>query len=140
MKLKGIYSAALAILLLAGCANDSNEKTSDESAAASRVDSILGNTSSNGAPSTATSSGNVKLNPPHGEPGHRCELAVGAPLNSAGDQPEINIVENPSPPMQQAATPQPTESAANMLAKGLNPPHGAPGHDCAISVGQPLKK
>src|SRR5688572_14008415 len=23
------------------------------------------------------------MNPPHGQPGHRCEIAVGAPLNSA---------------------------------------------------------
>jgi len=22
------------------------------------------------------------MNPPHGEPGHRCDIAVGAPLNS----------------------------------------------------------
>src|SRR5688572_26116259 len=31
---------------------------------------------------SATSGGNVNLNPKHGEPGHRCEIAVGAPLNS----------------------------------------------------------
>ncbi len=32
------------------------------------------------ATTTVTPSGDVKLNPPHGEPGHRCDLAVGAPL------------------------------------------------------------
>lgn len=31
-------------------------------------------------PTTATPSGDAKLNPPHGEPGHRCDIAVGAPL------------------------------------------------------------
>jgi len=25
----------------------------------------------------------VALNPAHGQPGHRCDIAVGAPLNSA---------------------------------------------------------
>lgn len=29
---------------------------------------------------TVTPSGDAKLNPPHGEPGHRCDIAVGAPL------------------------------------------------------------
>ena len=27
--------------------------------------------------------GSVALNPAHGQPGHRCDIAVGAPLNSA---------------------------------------------------------
>src|SRR5687768_8224885 len=36
------------------------------------------------APATSTSAG---MNPAHGEPGHRCDIAVGAPLNSpAGDK------------------------------------------------------
>ncbi len=26
----------------------------------------------------------VKLNPPHGQPGHRCEIPVGSPLNGTG--------------------------------------------------------
>ncbi|MDZ4844810.1 MAG: hypothetical protein SH857_04585 [Chitinophagales bacterium] len=31
-------------------------------------------------PTLGTPSGDAKLNPPHGEPGHRCDIAVGAPL------------------------------------------------------------
>ena len=31
-------------------------------------------------------SGDVALNPPHGQPNHRCDIAVGAPLNSAPAQ------------------------------------------------------
>jgi hypothetical protein len=30
---------------------------------------------------TSTDPKNQKLNPAHGEPNHRCDLAVGAPLN-----------------------------------------------------------
>lgn len=29
---------------------------------------------------TPAPTGDAKLNPPHGEPGHRCDVAVGAPL------------------------------------------------------------
>ncbi len=65
-----------------------------------------------------TSDQEVALNPPHGEPGHRCEIPVGQPL--------------------------PNESSSNNTAKAnneqvvLNPPHGQPGHRCEIPVGQPL--
>ncbi len=69
-------------------------------------------------------------NPPHGQPNHRCDIAVGAPLNSpAKQQPQVSV--NPQPAAVQVATP---------TAPGMNPPHGQPGHDCSIPVGQPLKK
>ena len=58
---------------------------------------------------TTTSSG---VNPPHGQPGHRCDIAVGAPLGGNG------IIDN---------------TTAN-----LNPPHGQAGHRCDIAVGAPL--
>src|SRR5690606_21418634 len=34
------------------------------------------------SPDVQNASG-VKLNPPHGEPGHRCEIPVGAPLDGS---------------------------------------------------------
>ena len=61
----------------------------------------------------------VKLNPPHGQPGHRCEIAVGSPLNS--------------PATNQAPAPAPEPVVR------LNPPHGQPGHSCDVPVGSPLK-
>ena len=73
------------------------------------------------------------LNPEHGQPGHRCDIAVGAPLNSPSTiQPAPTAV---------TASPAPIISLpANTDASvSLNPPHGQPGHDCAIPVGQPLK-
>lgn len=54
---------------------------------------------------------NPTINPPHGQPGHRCDIPVGSPL-----------------PVAQAAAP----------AQRLNPPHGQPGHRCDIPVGSPL--
>ncbi|HLV62367.1 hypothetical protein [Galbibacter sp.] len=53
------------------------------------------------------------VNPPHGQPGHRCDIAVGAPL---GGNTMLN----------------------NDASVTLNPAHGQPGHRCDIAVGAPL--
>ncbi|MEL4309079.1 hypothetical protein [Joostella sp. CR20] len=55
------------------------------------------------------------LNPAHGQPGHRCDIAVGAPLNA----------------------PLSNSSMLNTNTM-LNPEHGQPGHRCDIAVGAPL--
>lgn len=71
------------------------------------------------------------LNPPHGQNGHRCDIAVGAPLNSA-----------PNPPQAPQAAPAPMNpNTANVITEiGMNPPHGQEGHLCEIAVGAPLPK
>ncbi|TCD11511.1 hypothetical protein EZ449_04405 [Pedobacter frigidisoli] len=76
-----------------------------------------------------TNTSGQKLNPKHGEPNHRCDIAVGAPLNSK--------------PVQVAQTniAQPTvinQPVVAKVGKGLNPPHGQPNHRCDIAVGAPL--
>ena len=73
------------------------------------------------------------LNPAHGQPGHDCAVPVGAPLNSKGAAAKTSV----SPAIAPAVTPV---SAPTAVAPGTNPPHGQPGHDCAIAVGAPLKK
>jgi hypothetical protein len=87
--------------------------------------------------------GNSKLNPPHGQPGHRCDIAVGAPLdmappaspsNANSMTPVVNPVQSPSPVQQSSPTPQ----QPGMSTGKLNPPHGQPGHRCDLSVGAPL--
>lgn len=72
------------------------------------------------------------LNPPHGEPGHDCAIAVGAPLNGS---PAANAPQSAPPTMN-----FPTSTAPVSAPGGprLNPPHGQPGHDCAVQVGAPL--
>ncbi|WP_076423050.1 hypothetical protein [Pontibacter lucknowensis] len=77
---------------------------------------------------TATPAGTVALNPAHGQPGHRCDIEVGAPLDLPA-QPKLTA---PQPAFQ----PQ----VSGSVAAGTNPPHGQPGHDCAIPVGAPLPK
>lgn len=73
------------------------------------------------------------MNPPHGEPGHRCDIPVGQPLNSkpaSTSKPAQTIAQNTPTP---APTPAPTGPKPE-----LNPAHGEPWHDCAKKVGEPL--
>lgn len=86
-------------------------------------------------PQQNANSNSTGMNPAHGQPGHRCDIAVGAPLNS--------------PPGKSASVPN---SGANVTAPvitktnvpavvtkpGMNPPHGQAGHRCDIAVGAPL--
>ena len=74
------------------------------------------------------------LNPAHGQPGHRCEIPVGAPLDQA-----------PATTMQQQQTNTPVSTNASPVRVNTssgtalkNPPHGQPGHDCAVPVGADL--
>lgn len=87
------------------------------------------------------------MNPPHGQPNHRCDIAVGAPLSSPkGAMP--NATTPPPPPPMPQPTPQgkasitPVDMASGTTATkpGMNPPHGQAGHLCEIAVGAPLPK
>jgi hypothetical protein len=84
-------------------------------------------------PVTATPAGSKSadkaLNPKHGEPGHRCDIPVGAPL----DSPPSNQ-SKPTPPSASSAIPTPASAGSGKL----NPKHGEPGHRCDIPVGSPL--
>jgi hypothetical protein len=85
----------------------------------------------------------IALNPAHGQPGHRCDIAEGAPLNGSAakpNSPEINVKPAASTPASSspAVTPSPVLPASNTAKPKLNPAHGQPGHDCKIAVGAPL--
>ena len=90
------------------------------------------------APVTATAPG---MNPPHGQPNHRCDIAVGAPLNSPkGQMPTAKPAQKPAATLEkvtpQSAQPQP--AVVTETAPGMNPPHGQPGHRCDVAVGAKL--
>lgn len=74
------------------------------------------------------------LNPEHGKPGHRCDIAVGAALNS---KPATSTTKSPSPVLPQQPVMKPYSPSAT-VATGLNPAHGKPGHRCDIAVGAAL--
>lgn len=76
------------------------------------------------------------INPAHGQPGHRCDIAVGAPLNSAPAQQGQTVQVNANQQQQQVVAT--TTAAPVKTAKGMNPPHGQSGHRCDIAVGAPL--
>ena len=108
-----------------------------------------------GIPTAAPTSQSVAtapgMNPPHGQPGHRCDIPVGQPLNGAGgtaaptNPSTQNVTVNGNNSVQidpNAVSPGKIMIDQNgkqvKTAAGMNPPHGQPGHRCDIPVGQPL--
>lgn len=86
------------------------------------------------AKKTATAPG---MNPPHGEPGHRCDIPVGQPLNSKPAAATPAVANNPvtiTPPTP-APAPQPVATGPK---PATNPEHGQPHHRCDLKVGEPL--
>jgi hypothetical protein len=79
----------------------------------------------------------VGLNPEHGKPGHRCDIAVGAPLDSKPVQ-AANINQNSAANTQVDPATANSQQAPQKVAPGMNPSHGQPGHRCDIAVGAPL--
>lgn len=85
------------------------------------------------------------MNPAHGQPGHRCDIPVGAPLNSPPGktaQPQTTTQATRITPTA-SGTPailnaNPVAAAPVETKPGMNPPHGQPGHRCDIAVGAPL--
>lgn len=147
----------IGLLLLAGlalnsCKNEQETKESTPTAvipftevgnkmrneAAAKVATPTNTTATN-APIVATAKG---MNPPHGQAGHRCDIPVGASLNSpaASAQPNSKVTTTPqmtvTPTTSAIATTTPTTSTP----EGMNPPHGQEGHRCDIAVGAALPK
>lgn len=107
--MKAIFSLCVAAILLSACGTESNK---------------------NGSVSNATeinTSSDRPVNPPHGMPGHSCDVPDGAPL------PEVSI-QNGSPVQTEV---QNIPVDANNGLK-INPAHGMPGHRCDIAVGAPI--
>lgn len=75
------------------------------------------------------------MNPPHGQPGHRCDIEVGAPLNS---KPKANTTTTTAQATPQILPAPSASTTTQTVAAGMNPAHGQPGHRCDIAVGAPL--
>lgn len=120
--------------------NNSATTTQNNAATSARPIAPIINTKQQPASTTASTA--TGLNPAHGQPGHRCEIAVGAPLNSVPTTPQQPAITTTAKPTT-VATPvvsqvNPVQPAVTTTATGLNPEHGKPGHRCDISVGAPL--
>ena len=93
---------------------------------------------------TAATAQKPTLNPEHGQPYHRCDIQVGAPLDSAPQ----NVQSLPTPGSiapgfnTSPIAPAVSSSAAPVQVSGpkpaFNPAHGEPHHRCDIQVGAPL--
>lgn len=120
MKIHRIKIGFVALTLCAfiSCKDEENKATEASS-----------QTESEAAAKTANSE--VKVNPAHGLPGHRCDLPVGAPLNGTASTPQTNTTQQ----VQSSSTVSPIR--VDQTPK-VNPPHGEPGHDCAKPVGAKL--
>jgi len=89
------------------------------------------------------------LNPEHGQPGHRCDIAVGQPLNGTPTQAATSSNQNINVNAGQTVNINPSAVSPGKIAvdsngktaptaPGMNPPHGQPGHRCDIPVGESL--
>lgn len=114
-------------------------------------------TTANPANTVAVSGTKPGMNPPHGQPGHRCELPVGAPLNGSTPAaktttPQTNqanksftvtpsgnatVTKIESSDIQTApSAPKPVAQTTLPGMEGKpNPAHGETGHRCDIPVG-----
>jgi len=133
-----ISSVLIAALFLISCKKEtlSNAETVTESANASPILPAIAPEPeqpnvTGGNPNTIMLSS--PMNPAHGQAGHRCDIAVGAPLNS----PAVQNTPQQGVPMQTNNTAAKTVSNST-TAKGMNPAHGQAGHRCDIAVGAPL--
>lgn len=158
MRYINFLPALILIVLTTGCGNSSSENkttpasnsttapatiTPNSNAATTQpvqqqtpvnIQAPVVNTPSQPVTQTVSKAG---LNPAHGQPGHRCDISVGAPLDSKPTQPAVNT----APPVvtqKSAPTISPNVPASTTVAPGMNPAHGQPGHRCDIAVGAPL--
>lgn len=117
LKKLNLIVLALGLVFMTSCKDE--EKTPETTEPATEANT----TANDNAP---------KLNPAHGQPGHDCAIPVGAPLdgsNPATTQSPEPINDLPSTSVSPVRVDQTPD---------VNPPHGEPGHDCAVPVGAPL--
>lgn len=183
-KLYTIVITAVAMFVITSCnsaKNDSKQPTQSENQEQSMEQNNMANTETEAnlseeadkqeiaepAQQTTEQAGpeqnnaEVMLNPPHGEPYHRCDIPVGAPLNSPPATPSRQTTtaaprtqnsapataNNPTAPtlenamrMNSGQTRNTTQTTSNNTGPKprLNPAHGQPWHRCDIAVGSPL--
>ena len=122
--------------------------TSSDSANASVAKSSADVTSQEASAIAANNpSDKPALNPEHGLPYHRCEIAVGAPIDSAPTQnaapqvvPQQTAVNNSfnTNPISPSLAPSSAPAQATGPKPANNPAHGQPHHRCDLEVGAPL--
>ncbi|MDR7208366.1 hypothetical protein [Flavobacterium piscis] len=145
-----ITSIAITSLLFISCKKELEPQDNTATSELVRL-GLAKDTSQTAAPVVQTQATNPNivlgeskgLNPAHGQPGHRCDIAVGAPLNSAPTQGQTTTAQptqtvQVNPNQKNVVTTTTTTVVPAKVAKGMNPAHGQSGHRCDIPVGSPL--
>ena len=158
MNMKNTFIGFIAVSILAtSCKKDEKATYLKEEAGAAQPNVALTSATSKttlmdqagvqSSPSPAPMATAPGMNPPHGQPGHRCDIPVGQPLNgkpaAAPTTQNINVGNNNVVQIDPNAVSPGKITIDNngkqvKTAPGMNPPHGQPGHRCDIPVGQPL--
>ncbi len=138
----------IAVLILNSCKNEESPKENIPTAVIpfTEVGNQMRNKEANKTATqpNQTASSNVAdatkegMNPPHGQSGHRCEIPVGAPLNSPVTTAKPN--QKITTTQQMTVTSSTATTPVTPTAEGVNPPHGQTGHRCDIAVGAALPK
>src|SRR5690606_8150006 len=94
--MKKVYLLAIAsVFAFTACKDNKPEVTSTNAEAlAEQPVSNPVNASNSSATAVSNDAPGDELNPSHGQPGHRCEIPIGAPLNSspaASTQTQTNV-------------------------------------------------
>lgn len=158
MRYTAIFSGLTSLCILTSCGSSSGkddklvmDTTIQSPAGTTNIQTVTSDTTKpiSISPSTPVVTspvpGGGALNPAHGQPGHRCDIAVGAPLNStpsattpAATPIQLNTNNTPSSPAISPVTVTKNSTPVPNTATGMNPAHGQPGHRCDIAVGAPL--
>jgi len=146
MKLRS-SSIILSVLVYLGCFSACSDPDTIEYPRPAYTDSATaasanGNAQSNplmnpAAQPTAANGPAPKINPAHGEPGHRCDIAVGAPLDGSAPAPKVAST---TPTVTQSPvqlTPQVTQISTS--DNNTEPPASAPSNPTPSESEQPTK-
>ncbi len=130
-----LLSLAAVLTVFVSCNDEKKESTTEDT-----NETMSEKTVETPQSTTEASNGDVALNPAHGQPGHRCDIPVGQPLDGSGQQTQTNMQTQQSPVIKNSGSvPVNSNNNTNTTADGaVNPAHGQPGHRCDIPVGAPL--
>ena len=135
--MKHLFLAYLFVIFFVSCKSKTENNAPVVLPTASTISPGSNDTSATLNNTAGNNTAGLTLNPEHGKPGHRCDLAVGAPLNAPPTTSIAPSTVASAPTIVPAATSK-AEPKAEVASGALNPKHGDPGHRCDIAVGAPL--
>ena len=148
MKLSSLLGlTGISLIGFLGCSEPDGSTTEATTTPAATTTTPIAVPAQPATPQLQAGASSGAVNPPHGQPGHRCDIAVGAPLNSppAAQQGSPQMIDMTPRNNAGATAPQLTVPVTTTPAQpqagatgAVNPPHGQPGHRCDIAVGAPL--